>query len=218
MRAKGKPDREQNKTGKHEPERDEFEPLNRRQQRQHGSKFMEFQIVLLCQKHSRRNRAESKCAISEKNHRGVKADETIGKIRLQSVRRIERRHEREHADAEENRRCKCSEEPQLMRDANDEINCNNCPREERRCFVKIIDRATVERKTAPDHRRRLQRGGGEEQEIIHMVVPAKTASPKENRIHRACAKNRHGEKKEMPVSEQIHDGRLIRKSCRKKAN
>jgi hypothetical protein len=45
-----------------------------------------------------------------------------------------------------------------------------------------------------------------------MVILAKTFSPQENRVNRAHAVNRHGEQKEMTVSEPNHGNRLSAKT------
>ena len=66
----------------------------------------------------------------------------------------------------------------------------------------------VEGKAALEHGHRMQRKRGQQQEIIHVVVLAKTFSPQENRIHRAQPVNHHGEQKEMTVSEPSHADRL----------
>ena len=50
--AGGQADGQENKAAEHQAAGDDFEPLNRRQQRQHGAKFVELQIVLLRQKHT----------------------------------------------------------------------------------------------------------------------------------------------------------------------
>ena len=54
----------------------------------------------------------------------------------------------------------------------------------------------------------VQRERDEQQEIIHVVILAKTLSPQENRVNHAQTVNRHGEQKEMTVSEPRHVDRL----------
>ena len=72
----------------------------------------------------------------------------------------------------------------------------------------------AERKTALEHGGRVEREGDEQQEIIHMVILAKTFSPQKNRVNRAHAVNQNGEQEEMTVSEPSHEKRLIQKSRR----
>ena len=86
------------------------------------------------------------------------------------------------------------------------------PGDEHGGFVKIVDRAMVDGEAALDHGDGVQRERGQQQEIIHVVVLAKTLSPQENRIHRAQAVNHHGEQKEMTVSEPSHADRLIQEN------
>jgi hypothetical protein len=57
----------------------------------------------------------------------------------------------------------------------------------------------------------VQRERGEQQEIIHVVILAKTLPPQENRVNHAPTVNRDGERKEMTVSEPSHADRLIQK-------
>src|SRR5208337_2501976 len=71
-----------------------------------------------------------------------------------------------------------------------------------------VDGAMVEGETALKHGDRVQRERDEQQEIIHVVILAETLSPQENRVNRAHAVNRHGEQKEMTVSEPGHGDRL----------
>ena len=91
MPARLQTDGEKHQPGKHQPAGDDFEPLNRRHQRQHGAEFVEFQIMLLRQKHSRRRRAETESAVGEQDHRGVQTGQRAGKFRLRPARRIQRR-------------------------------------------------------------------------------------------------------------------------------
>ena len=97
-----------------------------------------------------------------------------------------------------------AEEAQPLENAEREIHGGNRPRDEDRRLVKIVDRALRDGKAALEHRDRVQRGGGEQQEIIHAVVRAKTFSPQENRVGGADAVTDDGEQKKMPVSEPSH--------------
>ena len=101
------------------------------------------------------------------------------------MRRIERGHEREDAHRKKNRRRKCAEESQSRQQADDEISGDDGPRDERRGFIKIVDGALLEIKTAQEHGGGVQRERGEQKKIICAVVRAKTLSPQENRINRA---------------------------------
>ena len=148
----------------------------------------------------------------------MQAGQSVGKIRLQPARRIQRRHEREHADAEQHRRCERAEKPQSRHQADDEIRGDDGPRDERRGFVEIIDRTLVDGETALEHGDRVQREPNEQQKITRAVVRAKTLSPEENQINRAQAVKRYGEQKKMPVSEPKHEIRLIQESGSAKAN
>jgi hypothetical protein len=124
------------------------------------------------------------------------------------VRRVERGHEREDAHRKKNRRCERAEKSQAMGNSNHEKCGDDCPRDEGRGFVKIVDGALLEIEAAQEHGIGVQRGRGEEQEIIRAVVLAKTFSPEENRVGRAQTVKRDGEQKEMPVSEPNHADRL----------
>jgi hypothetical protein len=66
----------------------------------------------------------------------------------------------------------------------------------------------VEGKAALEHGDGVQPERGEQQEIIHVVILAKTFSPQENRVNHAQTVNRNGEQKEMSVSEPGHGDRL----------
>jgi hypothetical protein len=55
----------------------------------------------------------------------------------------------------------------------------------------------------------MQYKGRKQQEVIHVIIPAKTFPPEENRIHRAYTINRDGQQKTMTVGEPGHVDRLI---------
>ena len=76
---------------------DEFQPLDGRQEREQRAELVEFQVVLLHQKHCRRHRREAERAVGLQDGRRVQAAERAGKFRLRPVRRIQRRHQRKHA-------------------------------------------------------------------------------------------------------------------------
>src|ERR1035437_5116823 len=201
-------DGEQNKSGEHQPRGDHFEPLNGGKYRQHGAEFVGLQSVALREEHSRRHRAEAERAIREQNRRRVQAGEPVGKFRLRSVRRIERRHEREYADRAEHRRGEGAEKFQARQKSDGEARERERPEQERGGFVKIVDGTGVQPQPALEHRRRVQRETGKQQEKIDVVVPAKTFAPQENRMQRAQTIDRDGEQKEMSFSEPSHADRL----------
>ena len=220
MPSGGQPHRQKDEPGEDQPDGDDFQALDGREQRQHGAQLVEFQIMLLHQEHGRRDRAQSERAVGQQNSRGVQAHQRAGKFRLRPARRVQLRHQREHADGQQHRRRERAKKPQPRQQADDEIRRDNRPRDERRGLVKIVDRAVGNGEAALDHRRRVQRERGQQEKIIRMVVPAKPHPPQENRIHRARAVKRHGEQKEMPVGEPSHEDRLSAEmggaSCKRK--
>ena len=141
----------------------------------------------------------------------MQTGQAVGKIGLRLVWRIERRHEREDADGKQDRRGERAEEPQPVKNPDDQIRGDDGPRDEGGRFVKIVDGALVEGKAALEHGDGMQHEGGEQQQIIQSVIRAKTSSPEENRIDRTQAVTHHGEQKEMAVGEPGHDDRLVQK-------
>ena len=170
---------------------------------------MEFQIVLLRQKHSRRHRAQAKRAVREQNGRRVQAGQAVGEVRLRPARRIERGHQRKHANGEQNGRSERAEKPQPRPQAHDEIRGDDGPRDEDRGFVEIVDRALVQREAALKHRGGVQSERGQQQQIIHPVVLPKPFAPQEDRVNHADAVKHHGEQEKMSVSKPGHGDRLI---------
>ena len=67
----------------------------------------------------------------------------------------------------------------------------------------------VEREPALDHSRRLKAKGGEQEQIVDLVVLAKSFSPKENRINHAQAVNTNSEQKEVSIGQPSHHDSLI---------
>ena len=76
---------------------------------------------------------------------------------------FQRGHQGKYPDGEQDRRRKRAEKSQPRQQSDDEIGGNNGPRGERGGFVKIVDGALVEGKTAFDHCLRVQRERGEQQ-------------------------------------------------------
>ena len=194
-----------------QPQRDEFQPLDGRQQREHGAELVEFQVVLLHQKHRGSDGGEAERAVGLQYRRRVQAAEPVGEIRLRPVRRIERRHQRKDADGEQHRRGERAEKLEARQQRINQARQAERPEQERGGFVKIVDRATVQRQAALEHRQRVQRHAGGEQEIIHPVVPAEAFAPEENRVEGAQAVKHHGQQKAMSVSEPSHADRLVQK-------
>ena len=104
-----------------------------------------------------------------------------------------------------------------MHDTQDQVGGGDRPKQKRHGFVQVVDRAGVEGEPALNHGDGMQSKGAEQDKIIHMVVPAKTASPEEQGIDRARPITGHGEQEEMPVGKPIHGDRLIRAGNREKA-
>ena len=73
-------------------------------EREQRAELVKFQVVLLHQEHSRRHRREAERAVGLQDGRRVQAAQRAGKFRLRPVRRIQRRHQRKHADGEQHRR------------------------------------------------------------------------------------------------------------------
>ena len=105
-----------------------------------------------------------------------------------------------------------------MKNSENEIRGDNCPRNKRRGFVKIVDGALFEIESAQKHRGRVKQKCDEQNKIIHAVVRAKTFSPQKNRIGGTQAVKNHGEQKEMPVGEPRHEIKLIQENRSAKVN
>lgn len=108
---------------------------------------------------------------------------------------VQLRHERKHANCQENRRRKRSKESKTSKSSEHEIRRDNCPRNECQCFVEIVDRAALEGESALYECGRVQAEGAGEQKVVNPVVLAKPFSPKEHRVHRADAVNHDCEQK-----------------------
>ena len=81
MPSGSQPHRQKDESCEYQPDGDDFQTLDGREQRQHGAQLVEFQIMLLHQKHGRRHRAQTKRAVGQQNRRGVQADQRAGKFR-----------------------------------------------------------------------------------------------------------------------------------------
>src|SRR5947209_20247755 len=95
-----------------------------------------------------------------------------------AARCIQSRHQGKDTDPEKHRRRKRSQEPQARPGPERQINRHNRPRGESGSLVEVSDGAMVEREPALDHSRRLKTKGGEQEQIVDLVVLAKSFSPK----------------------------------------
>ncbi len=153
--ADGQADGQQNKSGQHQPAGDDFQPLNRRQQRKHGAQLVKFQIVFLRQKHAGRHRAQAERAVGQQNQsrragwsgrRKIAASARAAGPAPASARTRPwqttpaTQTRRETAAAATDRR------PDTRRRCVQAINIGG--------FEKIVDRAMIDGEAALEHRRR----------------------------------------------------------------
>src|SRR5262245_49014939 len=124
------------------------------------------------------------------------------------MRRIQRWHQRKYTRCKQKWRCEHSNKPQLWEQPNQQAGCDDGPGQKRRCFVEIVNGATVERKPPQKHRRGMQREPSEQNKIIYVVVPPEAFSPQKHRINGADAVNDYGQKENVAVSEPCHSNKL----------
>ena len=124
-------------------------------------------------------------------------------------RKVELRHEREDANGKKERRCERAEEPQSRPGSDEQVACNNSPRDEDGGFVEIVDRAAFQRKTALEHGRGVKDEAEKQQQIISPVVFAESFAEEKNRVRGAEAVSNYGDEETMSVSKPSHAVRLM---------